>query len=41
VQVLQRAGLIREQRFDESCFVWDSEGTLVAHATQLAGIRLG
>jgi hypothetical protein len=41
VQVLQRAGLIDAQRVDESCFVWDSGGRLVAKATQLAGVRLG
>ncbi|HEX3541150.1 MAG TPA: thioesterase family protein [Acidimicrobiales bacterium] len=41
VRVLQRAQLIVGQRFDESCFIWDSTGRLVAHSTQLAGIRLG
>jgi hypothetical protein len=41
VQVVQRAQLIDAQRVDESCFVWDSTGRLVAHATQLAGIKLG
>ena len=41
VQVLQRAQLIDAQRVDETCFVWDSAGRLVAQATQLAGIRLG
>ena len=41
VRVLQRAQLIAGQRFDESCFIWDSTGRLVAHSTQLAGIRLG
>jgi hypothetical protein len=41
VRVLQRAHLIEGQRVDESCFVWDKEGRLVAQATQLAGIRLG
>jgi Thioesterase-like superfamily len=40
VQVLQRAGVIEDGRVDESCFVWDREGRLVAHGTQLAGIRL-
>lgn len=41
VRVLQRAGLIEGQRVDETCWVWDSRGRLVAHGTQLAGIRLG
>jgi acyl-CoA thioesterase len=41
VRVLQRAQLIDGQRVDESCFVWDRTGRLVAHGTQLAGIRLG
>jgi hypothetical protein len=41
VRVLQRAQLIDAQRVDESCFVWDRTGRLVAHGTQLAGIRLG
>jgi hypothetical protein len=41
VRVLQRAQLIDAQRVDESCFIWDHRGRLVAHATQLAGIRLG
>jgi hypothetical protein len=41
VRVLQRAHLIDDQRVDESCFVWDGAGRLVAQSTQLAGIRLG
>lgn len=41
VRVLQKAQLIDAQRVDESCFVWDETGRLVAQATQLAGIRLG
>jgi acyl-coenzyme A thioesterase PaaI-like protein len=41
VQVLQRAQLIDAQRVDEACWVWDCTGRLVAHGTQLAGIRLG
>ena len=41
VRVLQRAQLIQDQRVDEVCYVWDSTGRLVAHGTQLAGIRLG
>ncbi|HEX6527330.1 MAG TPA: thioesterase family protein [Streptosporangiaceae bacterium] len=41
VRVLQKAQLIAGQRVDESCFIWDHEGRLVAQATQLAGIRLG
>lgn len=41
VQVLQRAQMIQGRLVDESCYVWDAEGSLVAQATQLAGIRLG
>jgi len=41
VRVLHRAGLVDGGRVDETCFVWDSTGRLVAHGTQLAGIRLG
>jgi Thioesterase-like superfamily len=41
VRVLQRAGLIEDQRVDEECWVWDSRGRVVAHGSQLAGIRLG
>jgi hypothetical protein len=41
VRLVQRAHLIDAQRVDESCWVWDSRGRVVAHATQLAGIRLG
>ena len=41
VRVLQRAQLIDAGRVDESCFVWDMSGRLVAQGTQLAGIRLG
>ena len=41
VRVLQRVQLIASRRFDESCFIWDSQGTLVAQSTQLAAIRLG
>jgi acyl-coenzyme A thioesterase PaaI-like protein len=40
VRVLQRAQLIDAGRVDESCFVWDRTGRLVAQGTQLAGIRL-
>jgi Thioesterase-like superfamily len=41
VRILQRAHLIREQKVDQSCFVWDHTGQLVAQGTQLAAIRLG
>jgi hypothetical protein len=41
VRVLQKAQLIAAGRVDEVCYVWDSTGRLVAHGTQLAGIRLG
>ena len=40
VRVLQKAQLLDAGRIDEACFVWDSTGRLVAHGTQLAGIRL-
>jgi hypothetical protein len=41
VRVLQRAQLIDAHRVDEACYVWDRTGRLVAHSSQLAGIRLG
>jgi len=41
MRVLQRAQLIDARRVDESCYVWDRTGRLVAHSSQLAGIRLG
>ena len=41
VRLLHRAQLIDAGRVDESCFVWDTTGRLVAQGTQLAGIRLG
>ena len=41
VRVLQRAELIDGRRVDESCYVWDQAGRLVAQGRQLAGIRLG
>jgi acyl-coenzyme A thioesterase PaaI-like protein len=41
VRVLQQAHLVDDQRVDEACWVWDVTGRLVAHGTQLAGIRLG
>jgi len=41
VRIRQRAPLIDARSVDESCFVWDRTGRLVAHGTQLTGIRLG
>lgn len=41
VRVLQKANLVDGQRVDEQCWVWDATGRVVAHGTQLAGIRLG
>jgi acyl-coenzyme A thioesterase PaaI-like protein len=41
VQVRLKAQLVDAQRVDETCWVWDSTGRLVAQATQLAGVRLG
>jgi hypothetical protein len=40
IRVRHRAQLIADGRVDEVCQLWDSAGTLVAHGTQLAGIRL-
>jgi acyl-coenzyme A thioesterase PaaI-like protein len=39
--VRQRAVLVEARTVDEVCHVWDSRGRLVAHATQLAAIRVG
>jgi Thioesterase-like superfamily len=39
VRILQRVQLIDGGRFDETCYVWDSTGRLVAQSSQLAGIR--
>lgn len=41
LRVMQRAGLIHGKQVDETCFIWDGTGTLVAQSTQLARIRLG
>ena len=41
VRILQRAQLIDAQRVDESCYIWDRTGRVVAHGNQLAGIRIG
>jgi hypothetical protein len=41
VRVLHQAHLVDDQRVDETCWVWDSTGRLVARGVQLAGIRLG
>jgi hypothetical protein len=41
VNLLQRAHLIDAQRVDESCYIWDRDGRLVAQSAQLAGIRVG
>ena len=38
---LENQGVFDGQRVDESCFIWDRNGRLVAHGSQLAGIRLG
>jgi hypothetical protein len=40
VRVLHKVGLIDGGRMDEVCYVWDSTGRVVAHSTQLAGIRV-
>ncbi len=40
VQVLHRAQVVADGRVDETCFIWDVNGTLVAQSTQLAGVRL-
>lgn len=41
VLVQQHAHVIAGQRVDETAYVWDGTGRLVAQGTQLAGIRLG
>jgi acyl-coenzyme A thioesterase PaaI-like protein len=41
VLVEQRAHVITAQRVDQTAYVWDRSGRLVAQGTQLAGIRLG
>jgi Thioesterase-like superfamily len=40
-RILQRAQLIDARRVDQSCYVWDRTGRLVADGSQLAGIHLG
>lgn len=40
VRIRHQANLVAGTRVDETCLVWDGEGTLVAQSTQLAGIRL-
>lgn len=40
LQVRQRARLVTDARVDEECDVWDSTGTQVGSAHQLAAIRL-
>ena len=41
VRIVQRAHLIADSRVDETCWVWDCRGRVIAHGSQLAGIRLG
>lgn len=41
VRVVQSAQLVAGHRVDQTCFVWDCQGRLVAQATQLASVRLG
>ena len=41
VVVRHRAQVIAQGRVDEATTVWDRHGTVVAQATQIAGIRLG
>jgi hypothetical protein len=41
VVVRHRAQVIAQGRVDETTTVWDRNGSVVAQATQLAGIRLG
>ncbi len=40
LRIVQRAQVVGGERFDEVCEVWDAADQLVAHATQLAAIRL-
>lgn len=39
LRVLHRAHLVHADRVDETCWLWDSRGRVVAQSTQLAGIR--
>jgi acyl-coenzyme A thioesterase PaaI-like protein len=41
VVVRHRAQVVTQGRVDESTTVWDRNGSVVAQATQLAGVRLG
>ena len=41
VRILQRAHLVADSRVDETCWVWDCRGRVIAHGSQLAGVRLG
>lgn len=41
VRILQRAHLVADSRVDETCWVWDCRGQVIAHGSQLAGVRLG
>ncbi len=38
--VRHRAHLVEADMVDDACDVWDARGRLVAHATQLAGVRV-
>lgn len=40
LRVSQRVQMVADDRVDEVCEAWDSADCLVAHATQLAGIRI-
>jgi hypothetical protein len=39
VQIFFQAHLVQGDRVDETCTIWDSEGTVVAQSHQLAGVR--
>ncbi len=41
LRIRTQAGVVEGQRVDESCWVWDTRGRLVAQSVQLAGVRLG
>lgn len=40
IQIRYEARLICEERVDLCCHIWDRAGDLVAHSTQLAGLRM-
>ncbi|MFI5735082.1 thioesterase family protein [Kribbella sp. NPDC051587] len=39
VRILQRANMVLDGQVDQSCYIWDRTGKLVAHSTQLGTLR--